>query len=85
MSASKRNPRLKAVDTAALNAKALLTLEDAAFLLSFSKSTVESLITVQRRGTSPRLRTVREGRSVRITRIDLDKYVSRLRAESGIR
>lgn len=60
----------------------LLTLERVAELLSVSRRYVDTLITLGPTGKA-RLRTVREGRIVRVTREDLDAYVSTLRQEAG--
>lgn len=68
-----------------LASKVLFTLPEVAQLLGFSRRQVTNLTTLSRVKGSPRLRTVREGRSVRVTRADLEIYVQRLRTEAGIR
>lgn len=68
-----------------LSTRLLFTLPEVAQLLGFSRRQVTNLTTITRSGRSPRLRTVREGRSVRVTRPDLEAYVQRLRMEAGIR
>lgn len=62
----------------------LYTLDEVALILNISRSSITNLITIKRRGERPRLRTVREGRMVRVTRDDLNTYISRLRTEAGI-
>ena len=52
-------------------------LPDAGKILSIPPETLRSLI---RRG---RLRVVREGRSIFLTRSELENYVARLEAEAG--
>ena len=68
-----------------LSARLLFTLPEVAQLLGLSRRQVTNLTTICRTGRFPRLRTVREGRSVRVTRSDLDAYVQRLRLEAGIK
>lgn len=60
----------------------LLTLARVAELLSVSRRYVDGLIAVGATGKA-RLRTVREGGLVRVTRDDLDAYVATLRQEAG--
>ena len=64
-----------------LRSKALLTLTEAAELLGMSRRTVDGLRNV--RSGKPRLRTVSEGKCVRVTQQDLDDYVDRLRQEAA--
>jgi len=65
-----------------LRSKALLTLDEAAYLLGMSRRTVDGLTNV--RCPKPRLKTVRERGCIRVTQQDLDDYVDRLRQEAGL-
>lgn len=64
-------------DPATLVGKSLLTIDDAAATLSYSRRQVTNLI---KRG---RLKVVREGRSVRITQQALSDYIKKLTIEQG--
>jgi len=50
--------------------------------LNVSRRTIDGLTNV--RSKKPRLKTVREGNIIRVTRADLDDYVNRLRQEAGL-
>lgn len=63
----------------------LLTLDEAAQSLGVSRRTVTSLTTIQRRTGRAHIGTVRIGRSVRVPATELAAYVSRLKAEAGLR
>jgi len=62
--------------------KLLLTLTEAAQALGVSRRTIDGLTNV--RSKKPRLKTVREGNIIRVTRDDLEDYVRRLRQEAGL-
>jgi len=64
-----------------VRSKALLTLDEVAFLLGMSRRKVDGLRNV--RSNKPRLRTVSEGKCIRVTQQDLDDYVDRLRQEAA--
>lgn len=83
--AEPRPANARSIDLGVLAVRQLLTLPEVAILLNCSRRQVTNLTTLKRRGHAPRLRTVREGRSIRVTRVDLDAYVQRLRIEAGIR
>jgi biotin operon repressor len=78
-------PRESAKPSFSISDKLLLNLEEVSALLNISRTKLDSLITPARKTQTPRIRTVREGRRVYVTRQDLEKYVQKLRVESGIK
>lgn len=69
-------------DAAALQARLLLTINEAAALLSIGERTMRRLITPSS-AKPARIPTVREGGLIRIRRSDLDDYVKRLGADGS--